>query len=102
MKTKWWRWWIVPLILTILFAVVPWLALVITFWQQLSQISISVTVFGLVSTVLFADVDVVVWPFSLVLAWPAALVVHGVWKRRKAKKGELARPEVQSGQEDAL
>jgi hypothetical protein len=86
MKTKWWRWWIVPLIFTILIAVVPLLALAIIYWVQLSQFPVSVTVLGLVFITPFGKRWVVVWPFSLTLAWPAALIIHGVWKRRKARK----------------
>ena len=96
---KRWRWWIVPLILSILFAIFPWLTLVISFWPQLFQMPIAFTVFGLVFYSGIGNVGVVVWPYSLVLVWPAALTIHGVWKRRKAKwQGAL---EVQPSPKDA-
>ncbi len=83
------------MILTILLEVVPWLVLVISLWPQLSNLQISFTVLGLVFITdgFFGDVAVVVWPFSLVLVWPAALIMHDVWKRRKAKKTTYAKGE---------
>jgi hypothetical protein len=106
MKVKWWRWWIVPLILTITFEVGVARLLVIGLGNLWGEMSAGYSFTRLLLSGLFVfippDAAIVMWPLFLGLVWPAALIVHGVWKRRKAKKGELARPEVQSGQEDAL
>jgi hypothetical protein len=76
---KRWRWWIVPLILTIPFEVVAATGLALAqapgsgqmvFWYSIRPYH------GLY----FA------WPLFLGLVWPTALIIHGVWKGRKARK----------------
>jgi hypothetical protein len=88
MKIKWWRWWIVPLIPTILIEVGVAILLAheflggTEFWGDLGLLLMSPP---LIVFPIERDL-VLLWPLFLWLVWPAALIIHGVWKRRKAKK----------------
>jgi hypothetical protein len=116
MKIKWWRWWIVPLILTILFEVgLAILDMNISspgLWPRVFNSQFGENLILLLMGGFFAFIPfiqnyaaVLTWPLFLGLVWPAALIIHVVWKRRKAKKQGVLTfrgPEVQPGPKDAL
>jgi hypothetical protein len=96
MKMKWWRWWIVPLILTILFEFVAADGLLLALKPE-SSANMFLPFYLQVAQLLCF-----IYGLFLGLVWPAALILHIVWKRRKTKKGVLAHPEVQPSLKDAL
>jgi hypothetical protein len=105
MNVKWWRWWIVPLILTILMVslILPNIFEVLTSpaWRDSLNSSTSIPASWYVLSLAVSFSIVLIGGMFLGLAWPVALITHVIWKRRKARKqGALLQPGMQAGPEE--